>query len=121
MSMTVETARTVFFAVAGGMWLVWLLGTWFAFSRLNPKRDEASDRPEDAEAADALTGEALIDGDPDVISKKLAEQLVALRPGAGVSLVNNTERTAERVAVEKTAGSGQPPVFDDEDRPVRLD
>jgi hypothetical protein len=87
------------------MWLVWLIGTWFALSRLRPSTPPEV-IPGGLEARDVLTGEAELTGDAEAISKKIAEQLIAATSMGGMSGVKITERTRERVAFEKTEGVG---------------
>jgi len=119
--MAVETAEIVFFAIVAVMGLIWLLGTAFAFSRLKPKEKgeyEPAPSPEaQAEAAEAVVGEATIEGDADAISKKIAEQLVATTSMGGMAPLEITERTPEVVAFKRATGTGgsggQAPAFDE--------
>jgi hypothetical protein len=50
--------------------------------------------------ADVITGEAIIEGEAEAISKKIAEQLVSAVSVGGASAVRITERTPERVVFE---------------------
>lgn len=114
--MTVETARVIFFAIAGVMWLVWIVGTRFALRRLIPARGGEPYGPGKDEAADAITGEASVAGDAESISKKLAGQIAtagASGAAGGAGLVKITERTAERIVFEKGAGTGAGLAFDE--------
>ncbi len=109
--MSVETAEHIFLGIAPLMWVVWLVGTWFAISRLRPARSPEV-LPDDTEARDVLTGEAELAGDREAISKKIAEQFVAATSMGGMSGIRITERTAERIAFEKAAGVGGQMPFD---------
>ena len=116
--MAVETAEIVFFAIVGVMGLVWLIGVSFAYSRLKPKEKSDYDpapSPEDqAEAADAVVGETMIEGDAETLSKKIAEQLVAATSMGGMAPLEITERTPEVVAFKRSAGTGgQAAIFDE--------
>ncbi|MHC4199493.1 MAG: hypothetical protein ACYSU0_05835 [Planctomycetota bacterium] len=103
--MPIETAQVIFFAVAAPVWLVWLIGTWFALSRLRPSTPREL-IPGGPDARDVLTGEAELTGDAEAVSKKIAEQLIAATSMGGMSGVKITERTRERVAFEKVKGGG---------------
>jgi hypothetical protein len=108
--MSPETTRVVFFAITAGMWAVWFVATRFALSRLRPGSAELTDptgggpSSSGLQAADVVVGGALVDGDAEAISKKLAGQLVTASGAAG-SAIRITERTRERIVFERAAGS----------------
>ena len=103
--MPAETARIVFFVIAAVMWIVWYVGTRFALSRVRPSRPDFG-RPEGVglSSQDVVTGEALVEGDVEAVSKKLAEQLVSAAGAGGASAVRITERTRERIVFEGVPG-----------------
>jgi hypothetical protein len=123
--MSVQTATTIFFAIASVMWIVWLLGARFALSRLRPRGAwpgpepgggdlppaAGLDRPEGPESLDAVVGEAEVEGGPEAVSRKLAEQLAAATSPGGASVFRITERTPRRVTFRRAPGQG--PVFDE--------
>ncbi len=106
-AMSAEMARIVFFAIAAVMWVVWYIGTRFALSRLRPGRAEPGPPADtaDSEVADAITGEAIIEGEAEAVSKKLAEQLVSAAGAGGAGAVRITERTPQRIVFEVGPGT----------------
>ena len=104
--MSVETAEIIFYSVTFVMVSVWLFGTRFALRRLRPAgpADGVRGRAGDA---DVLAGEAIIEGDPETLSRRVAEQLAAARSAAQGSAIKIVERTPERIAFEKVSGAGR--------------
>lgn len=106
--MTIEQTELIFYAIAGLMGLVWVVGTIYAMSRLGPRpptEDVLEYRP-DAADVDAITGEATVPGAPEEVSKKLAERLVAAGSLGGMSLLKITARTSSRISFERPRGLG---------------
>lgn len=108
--MSLEAAEIVFYSVTAVMAVVWIVGVRFAFSRLRGERpaEAAGWTGEDSNVNEnALTGEAVVEGDQEALSKKIAELLTTqLFPSAGI--VKITERTPDRVSVEVSSpGAGK--------------
>ena len=72
-----------------------------------PQDDALSDAG--LEAADVVTGEAVIEGDAEAVSKKLAQELVSASGRAGGGGVRIAERTRERIVFERVPGSAGGP------------
>jgi hypothetical protein len=117
--MSPETARIIFFSIAAVMWVVWLVGTRFALSRVSGppvegkgpcSGDAATPGRQDLDMSpDIVTGEVVIDavieGGVEAVSKKIAEQLVSAAGAGGGSTIRITERTPERVVFERVPGA----------------
>jgi hypothetical protein len=92
----------VFFAIALPLALIWLLGVRYAFGKLAGQSSDGKPEP--------LTGEAVIPGEAEDVSRKLAERLVS--SPIGMQMVRITSRTSERVEFEKVRGMGVYPAYD---------
>lgn len=115
--MSQPTAELVFVAITALMGIIWLLGIRFALSRLRPPRRDDGEGGRGAwgeEDAGTITGEVVIDGDPERLSRGIAERLASTGSLEMGTFTKITERTAERVAFERIPGSGRGVlIFDD--------
>lgn len=114
--MSHETAQLVFYSVTTTMLVVWLAGVRFCFSRLRPPPREGDDSRLDSDPVveqPVARGEAVASGDPETVSKKLAEILLAQGGVSATFLLRIKERTAERILIDVVsarAREGAPPL-----------
>ncbi len=104
--MTPEKTHVIFFVLASLMWVIWLVGTRFAFAALR--------RNDSGPAEDIIEGEAIVPGDAKIISQSVADQ-IAMYSSSGQGPIQIIERTTMRLKFRRTPGPliRPGPFFDD--------